>query len=276
MATIDLLTAVQELRYLGLKRVIPSPTLAPWVECFWSVKASLPQAQQEYLYPDGGSSLLFVFAGNDDPGVWFNAKQQQQGVMFEGHVSSVGIRFKPGGAFALLGMPMADLTGQYIEADLLPLVGLETLSAQLQQATFYQQVALLETWLHKNAAIHSPVTGPVQYLTQQLNFAEIALRQLIEDAGLGRRRVERLFKQQVGLSPNRLKMLQRIKTARYLIKNQPDSLLVDIALQTGFFDQAHFSHQFRRVTGYTPGEYQQKQRNRLLNNELVIQKSKAG
>ena len=45
----------------------------------------------------------------------------------------------------------------------------------------------------------------------------------------------------------------RIEHARTLLER--GVTLADAAAQTGFADQSHFSHYFKRITGLTPGAY---------------------
>lgn len=263
---------IQELLHLGFRRVLPNPRLAPWVECFWSAKSFLARGYQERLYPDGGSSLLFHFKGTEQ-GCWFNALQTFNPISFEGEIDSFGIRFKPGGASALLGLTMDDLTLHEVNGQEFTLQMVEPLYQELAQGSFQQRVRLAENWLLQQRLMQHAVPGPVQYLNSKLAMSDVVLTDALKDMGLTRRRIERLFRQQVGMAPNQLKMLLRIRKARYQLKLNPDQLLVDTALHSGYFDQAHFNHHFRNVTGYTPGEYKRKQQLRLANQQMIIDSS---
>ena len=43
----------------------------------------------------------------------------------------------------------------------------------------------------------------------------------------------------------------------------PQQALTDIALCSGFYDQAHFIHQFQRITGQTPGQYRRRKQSQF-------------
>ncbi|MDO8826222.1 helix-turn-helix domain-containing protein [Methylophaga sp.] len=260
---------IQELVYLGYQRVVPDALLSPWIECYWMAQTQLQQLHQEKLYPDGGCSLLFHFKGNAE-GCWFNALQKFGSIRFEAEVDSFGIRFKPGGANALLGLAMNELVQEEFAANDLKLKGLETLFEQLINADFQQRVKLTETWLLNQFTKQQPIYGPVQHLSHQLAVADNELVQTLNKMGITRRQAERYFHHQVGIPPNQLKLLLRIKAARLQLKLNPQQLLVDTALQCGYFDQAHFNHHFKKVTGYGPGEYRLKQQRRIINQEMII------
>ncbi len=62
------------------------------------------------------------------------------------------------------------------------------------------------------------------------------------------------FSRQLGLTPHSYLLSIRIRRAQSLLKQGiPPSL---VALKSGFADQAHFSNVFNRLTGLTPGSYQ--------------------
>jgi AraC-like DNA-binding protein len=63
-----------------------------------------------------------------------------------------------------------------------------------------------------------------------------------------------LFNQHVGISPKELIKIHRIKTAlAFQITNEES--LTQMAYQLKYFDQAHFSNDFKDATGITPKQY---------------------
>jgi AraC-like DNA-binding protein len=71
--------------------------------------------------------------------------------------------------------------------------------------------------------------------------------------GMGRFELARQFRMVVGTSPYRYSLMRRLTAARAQIaQSRP---LVDVALETGFADQAHFTRRFTDAFGITPGQY---------------------
>ena len=71
--------------------------------------------------------------------------------------------------------------------------------------------------------------------------------------GLTRYDLARQFRAVLGTSPYRYSLLRRLDAAReQLGSTQP---LADIALGTGFADQAHFTRMFTAANGISPGRY---------------------
>jgi AraC-like DNA-binding protein len=71
--------------------------------------------------------------------------------------------------------------------------------------------------------------------------------------GLTRFELARQFRAMCGTSPYRYLLMRRLDLARQqLAQHRP---LVDVALDAGFADQAHFTRMFKAAFGFTPAQY---------------------
>ncbi|GGH41496.1 AraC family transcriptional regulator [Paenibacillus silvae] len=85
-------------------------------------------------------------------------------------------------------------------------------------------------------------------------YAEnITLNELSEISGISKYHLLRLFTRQKGISPYRYLETIRINQAKRLLEQglQP----IDVAVQTGFSDQSHFTNFFKKLIGLTPKQY---------------------
>jgi AraC family transcriptional regulator len=85
---------------------------------------------------------------------------------------------------------------------------------------------------------------------------DISLGDLAAEACLSPFHFSRLFADATGMSPHRYVIERRIQAAQKLLAHKQCSL-VEIALRTGFGSQANFTRSFRRITGFTPGQYRE-------------------
>ena len=86
-------------------------------------------------------------------------------------------------------------------------------------------------------------------------FSQVGSGELEDVAGLDRYTIARQFRRQFGTSPHRYLLMRRLGSARERISlGEP---LADIAADTGFADQAHFSRHFKKAYGMTPGRWAQ-------------------
>lgn len=77
------------------------------------------------------------------------------------------------------------------------------------------------------------------------------LDELASDVGLSRFHFARAFKASTGMPPHRYMTMRRIERAKELLRDS-EMPLTDVALETGFSSQSHFTGRFREITGLTP------------------------
>lgn len=91
-----------------------------------------------------------------------------------------------------------------------------------------------------------------EYLAANLD-QKITLEDLALAVGLSRYHLLRIFKLHTGLPPHLFRTQRRIDLAKTLLrKGMP---LAQVALETGFVDQSHFTNKFKQFTAATPSQY---------------------
>lgn len=98
-----------------------------------------------------------------------------------------------------------------------------------------------------------PAIHRVKAYVAEHHAEDISLETLARIANLSEFHLTRVFRQIVGLPPHAYQIQLRISHARKLLA-QGFSVSY-VANETGFFDQTHFTHQFKRHVGVTPGTY---------------------
>lgn len=96
-----------------------------------------------------------------------------------------------------------------------------------------------------------------QYVTSRLE-ENITVADLASHVFLGESQFYARFKQQTGKTPLRYVTELRVNQAKTLLTNNNKSL-EQIAQHCGFASQSSFTHVFRRLTGYSPGQYRKSQ-----------------
>ncbi|QTP53866.1 AraC family transcriptional regulator [Billgrantia sulfidoxydans] len=263
---------------LSFECFAPGAALRPYVQCYWrarGVNVGGP-ASVEHLHPDGAAGLLFNFGAaleRDGERVygacWIDGpKRRTARLAVGGALDLLGVRFLPGMAFPFLGESLSALAGgELTPADSLHRLELEALYERLLETpALAGRIALLENYLTEGLQRHgapevSALMASLAWLQRRQGQASIAA--LVAALPFGQRRLERLFQQHVGLSPKRYARLLRVAHSRKLIKQGGATIsLTDTAFATGYFDQAHFIHDFKAVTGLTPGGYREHVRRR--------------
>ncbi len=73
--------------------------------------------------------------------------------------------------------------------------------------------------------------------------------------GLSQRRFIQVFRQEVGLTPKLFCRVRRFQRVLSRIYRHEDIEWADVAVGCGYFDQAHFIHDFRAFSGINPTAY---------------------
>ena len=78
---------------------------------------------------------------------------------------------------------------------------------------------------------------------------------VVSRTGIGERRLQRLFAEYVGASPKWVIRRYRLHEAAERLAEDVDVDLAALALDLGYFDQAHFARDFRAIVGRPPASY---------------------
>lgn len=96
---------------------------------------------------------------------------------------------------------------------------------------------------------NNAISDAAQYLQSSIND-KIVLEHVAKRFGMNKYSFIRTFKAQTGLTPNSYLLLHRINKSKQLIAQGLP--ITAVALETGFYDQSHFNHYFKKYTGVAP------------------------
>ncbi len=117
------------------------------------------------------------------------------------------------------------------------------------------------TRLYEKASLPGPASGyagleeSVDLIRRNPN-RRVNSEEMAKAAGISVSQLRRRFRQTFGMTPREFEQVSRIQGASQALI-ESDSTIAEIAVDFGFYDQSAFSVQFRKHTGYTPGEYRQ-------------------
>lgn len=234
----------------------PSPALADFVEHYWQVDwdlRGLPPQQQETLpHPSvhlvvepALAALYGVHTGR------FVRRLQGRGYAF-------GIKFAPGGFQPFLGGPVSALLNRSrpIAATFGEASG-EWVGAVRAAADIDARAELAETFLRaRRPERDERAVQAARHVAAIADDAGItSVEALAARGGLGKRALQRLFQHYVGVGPKWV--INRYRMHEAIARVQAGAAVdwADLALELGYFDQAHFNRDFRALVGLTPGEY---------------------
>jgi AraC-like DNA-binding protein len=171
---------------------------------------------------------------------------------------SVGVHFKPWGLAPFLPMPAAELCDR--PATVEQIWGQPAIAELRQRLTLadgpHEMLLLLEQELVRRLR----ETDGLELVRQASSaFAATGGAVAIGDLGVAARAsstyLAKRFKAVVGVTPKRLARSYRFTFTVLALEVAEPIDWGDVAADAGYFDQAHFGHEFREFTGLTPTRY---------------------
>jgi AraC-like DNA-binding protein len=171
----------------------------------------------------------------------------------------VGVHFKPWGMSPFVDIPATELRDRWVPVDAVWQRSLDRIRNQLGDiASATDTLRVLEEELRSRLA-EAPSRGLdlVQHTCGRLEtfHGAVSIGALTETAGVSGNHLATQFKSHVGVTPKRVARIYRF--ARLILS--VDALRPvdwsELAHTAGYFDQAHFSREFKDFTGHTPTEY---------------------
>jgi len=250
---------------------LPQPPLSRFIECLWAVSGTSSHKRERVL-PNGVLEVIInlgsfhkVLARDNYMREQFYKESWVAGIQNRHLVieavretNLIGIRFRPGGAYALFGFPMNELADQVIELDLIQKQRFADLHQKLLAAHSTQErFAVVERMLLDALDFNHSGHPAVHYLAGRLRAWDGAVRisELVEQVALSHKRLTKLFERDVGMTPKSLAQVYRFQSALRRIAHDGNPDWSCVAADCGYYDQSHLIHDFRRLSGMTPSEY---------------------
>ena len=232
----------------------PHPALAPYVACYWGITSPLPLVNR--VLPDGCTDIVV-----SDTLEVIGTMRQAVCVPVDAGSITIGVRFKPGGGAAFFRLPLHELTDSSLE--LRALWGRSAGELADQQAgaiTLHDKIARLEACLLSRLDRLPALDTTLQtaLTAVQDTRGAISITDLRTSLALSERQLERIFHHHTGLSPRQFVRLTRFRHGLALLR-QPARSLTNVAHHAGYYDQAHFIHDFKALAGITPRDYRREQ-----------------
>jgi transcriptional regulator GlxA family with amidase domain len=165
----------------------------------------------------------------------------------------------PLGAYRLLGIPLGSVARNVFELD-------SVLGEAI--ASVHQRLGDCENAAEQFAVLCDFARGRMARSRVTLRAeAQIAVATLTRTAGaerienicravsISRKHLGDLFDTHIGLTPKTYARMFRFRRVVDLVQRGQALDWTRIAMSCGYYDQAHFNHEFREFSGMSPGEY---------------------
>jgi AraC-like DNA-binding protein len=247
----------------------PAPPLDAAIVALWYFRRSAGEMHLERVLPHGGPQIIVNLAEDETRTYEAGQVVRTAGSTVSGvatralvidtaeqtHVAGVLMRF--GGTLPLFRMSTMEMVNQDVPLEVLWGRGrVQQMREQMLEAEAGEQVldvleaAMRQCWMERE--LHAVTRLGLGMIARSAGLARMA--DIAREMGVSQRWLIEKFKQDVGVAPKQLCRLLRFERAVEAL-HAGGERWVDVAVESGFYDQAHFNHEFREFAGITPGEY---------------------
>ena len=252
---------------------VPRPPLSRFVNLLWLYEGYTQAHAKERVLPTG--EMQIVINLQEDRSWIYDREDTDRCQTFRGPLLSgahsqyqvintaeqafiIGVHFRPGGAFPFLRMPAGELRDISVSLDALWGRAANDLRDRLLEAKSHQsRFEILEEVLLDELARGCDRHAAVGFALHQFMAAPhmTTIASVSGQIGLSPKRFIQAFRDETGFTPKVFCRIRRFQQALGRMEGRKSVAWAEVALDCGYFDQAHFIHDFRAFSGINPSSY---------------------
>jgi AraC-like DNA-binding protein len=250
----------------------PSSALAPYIKRYWAIENTLDKDETcvQRIIPTGLTELLLYFTPR--PKILNGKKCLSDNVALYGHqndfydmeltgeLSVFSIVFQPQGLMQFFKFPLHEICNHNVPLRHITGQAARDLEEKMSEApAFRQRVSIAETYLwgllkRNFADFEFRRMNHIVDLIKRTH-GNIGISQMVSEACLSRKQFERVFSEQIGISPKQYLKIIRFQYAIFQKQRNIDLNMTQLSYESGYFDQSHFINDFKSLSGLTPKQF---------------------
>jgi AraC-like DNA-binding protein len=242
----------------------PAEHLLDLVREFWIVENDGTHQEIQKIIPDGFEEIIVHYGDAYEinlHGTW----ERQDKVLAAGQIreyfhlrntgwsAMLGIKLLPGALHRMFGWDMKKFANKVVALNSFAPGFSNGLTSCVTKENAQESIKKIESYLTTLNIQPPTIAHPVvQDIVEKQGNCSV--EELASAHSMSRRTLERKFNLEIGISP---KLLCRIFRFNHIfqIMQTGDHSWISVAVQSGFFDQAHFIRNFKEFTGEDPTAY---------------------
>lgn len=250
-----------------------SELLKPFVKVIWSMEddSHLMNGFPIHILPDSCVELVVHFS--DPYKTTFSDNtisiQQQSFVVAQmksfmkiqsyGKTGLIAVRFSALGAYHFFGIPMKEIVnGETGLRNVWHALAAEVEEKIYDAANTQQRSQIIQRYLLLQLSRNGYTDKGIEFCINEIKSARglVSVGALADKVGISNRQLVRRFDNCIGLSPKEFIRITKFISSLDMMNYSKNKNLTEIALESGYYDHAHFIRDFREFSGMTPTDYQ--------------------
>lgn len=247
--------------------VLPCRFLRPYIDRYWLWEGEyvlpaklLPGTGQELVVHYGSPIRHVTKTGTAalPLGYAVSAREKFQAISSTGVVGFLAVRFRSGAFRYFCRQSMADLTDEIVDIDAIwGKRGRELTERVNLASSIRERVGVIEKFMLEFFLQYAQRDGWLDRIINQIYYQAAVLRlsEHYGEWGISDRQLQRQFNEAVGIGPKRFQKAARFQAVvkSCLLEKRRDYL--PVALDNGYYDQAHFIKDCRQFIGESPADF---------------------
>jgi AraC-like DNA-binding protein len=256
----------QAQRYFRIWRAAAAPELSAWVERYWSVRWDLPAGTSYTSEVLTHPAVHLSFESGAGPrhghampaALLHGVVTRRFAVTLRGAGRVFGVKFRPGGFGAFTGDDVAGWTDRVVPlSSVLGSACEDVLTDLIAEDRDEDRAELVDAFLRGRTPERDPRYERLLDVVREMldDPGLTSVQQVVERCNVSPRTLQRLFHRYVGVGPKWVLQRFRLHDAVVMLESADPPDLATLAIELGWFDQAHFSRDFADLVGETPAAY---------------------
>ena len=255
-----------------IRFINPNPILRNTVEYYWSEQVSNTKSR---VFPDASSSIIFNFG--DPISVSTNGKEESKVIghfifgphsLFSdfSHKNStiIGIKFKQKGTTNFIKESLNRYKNKIIPLNDTPVHNAELLAKKVRNLNDESKIKrILDYYMLVNVDMVEGSSKKFFHACDLIFNSNVkSVKQVCEKCSCSNKHLISLFTYRMGLSPGVVLRINKFLKAMKSINDKSFTTWPQLALECGYYDQAHLINEFKKFSGISPQHF-------LLNQKLI-------
>jgi len=249
------------------QQILPSEQLQKYIRSFWIMEGSVSEVSTKTfkIIADGCPGLIFqenvnsCLDNNSNllPQLFLHGLTTNHSEKtVKGNFRNISIHFKPTALKSFFGIDANELTDTYTD---LNLACVSNVSEKLVNTTSTERrIEILTSFLIDNLKQNLKLKIEKTHYALDLLYKENsipALQRIQSELNISERSLERMFKQNIGISPKLFARIVRFQMSLNNLRNKDYLKLMDIVHKNNYADQSHYIRDFKQFAGVSPNQF---------------------
>ncbi len=224
----------------------PSSPLKGYINRYWTAHNTTDKQIEVPIVPDGCMDIIWL-----DGYLFLSGLMESAEVItIEPRESYFGIQFKPYALALLLDEDVSKFNDKSLALESINVVLKNKMAELIEGNSPYDGLNMYFEKIFKDKVVEPKLLSAIEII--RASYGNISVADLADKLEIHPKKLERLFVPNMGVSVKKFSKIVRFYEVHRVLSEEGLGNLCEKVLKKGYFDQAHFNRDFKKLTGLKP------------------------